>query len=241
MDLQLFFRVLWRFRAIVAVGLVAALGLTFLATFKISSHGLTYRKKALYSAKADLLITQAGFPWGRATAQGTVPGREAERLGIQFADPNRFTSLAYLYATLVTSDPVKALILRSGPIKGEIDAAPVVQDASVTLPLIQILTIDTTPAKAIALNRRTVSAFKNYLELQQSTNEVPAPDRVEVQRVVSPDKAKVYKSRSKTLPILIFLAVGFLTVALAFVLENLRPRARQLAAETVPAAARRSA
>ena len=241
MDLQLFFRVVWRFRVIVATGLVLAFALSFLAVFKIGSHGLAYRKATLWSTKTELLITERGFPWGRATAAGTVPGEQALRLGIQFADPNRFTSLAYLYATLVTSDPVRQLMLRSGSARGEVFASPVVQDGTVTLPLVDVLTVDTSPRATIALNKRAVRAFKAYLTGQQQANEVPTPDRIVVQEVVTPTKTKVYRGPSKTLPILIFLAVGFVALALAFVLENLRPRARQLAADAPLASARGAA
>ncbi len=41
-----------------------------------------------------------------------------------------------------------------------------------------------------------------------------------------PRGAEIFRPRSKTMPIVIFLAVMFATVGLAFLLENLRPRAR---------------
>ena len=38
-----------------------------------------------------------------------------------------------------------------------------------------------------------------------------------------PRGAEIFQPRSKTMPIVIFLAVMFATVGLAFLLENLRP------------------
>ena len=241
MDLQLFSRVLWRFKVVVVLGLLAAAALAFFATFKVGPHGLQSRKTKLYSVKSQLLITQAGFPYGRATATGPVPGDEAKKLGIDFADQNRFTSLAYLYSNLMVSDPVREIILRSGPIDGEIEAAPVVQDAVVTLPLLTVLTIDKTPESTVDLNKRTVNGFKTYLDRQQAENQVPSADRIVVQQIVGPDKVEIFKGISKTMPIVIFLAVAFLTVALAFVLENLRPRVRPVAAAASAPATRQTA
>jgi len=240
-DLQLFSRVLWRFKAVVLAGLLLAAALAFFATFKVGPHGLQTRKTKLYSVKSQLLITQAGFPYGRATATGPVPGEEARKLGIEFADQNRFTSLAYLYANLIVSDPVRQIILRGGPIDGEIEAAPVVQDAVVTLPLLTVLTIDKTPEATVELNRRAVRGFETYLDRQQAANQVPAPDRIVVQEMLGPDKVELFNGISKTMPIVIFLAVAFLTVALAFMLENLRPRVRPVAAAAATAPSRQTA
>ena len=47
-----------------------------------------------------------------------------------------------------------------------------------------------------------------------------------LEQVLRPRNAEIFQPRSKTMPIVIFLAVMFATVGLAFLLENLRPRAR---------------
>jgi hypothetical protein len=63
-----------------------------------------------------------------------------------------------------------------------------------------------------------------YVRDRQDANDVPVPDRVLLQQVARPSKATVFQPRSKTMPIVIFAAVMFAFVALALLLENVRPR-----------------
>jgi hypothetical protein len=228
-DFQLYVRVLWRFKLLFLLGLILAIALATLSLVRVSADGLTYRQTELYTSATRLLITQTGFPTGRLLAQDPSldPAQEAARLGIPLADPNRLNNLTILYAELATSDPVRRQMRRDGPIRGKIIATPVVvQDGRYTLPLIDIVSIATTPLNAMKLSLRGATAFQTYLKRNQQANHVPSTDRVLVEQVQRPRGAKIFQARSKTMPIVIFLAVMFATVGLAFLLENLRPRAR---------------
>ena len=228
MDLRLYVRVLWRFRLLVVVGMLLAAGLATLSIVRVSSDGLTYRETELWSSSTRLIVTQQGFPWGRLLAQDPSLSEDAARsLGIPLADPNRLNNLTILYAELATADPVLRLMRRDGPINGQILATPVVvQDGRYTLPLIDVIAITTSPRGASTLAIRAAKAFETYLTEQQRINDVPKDDRVVVQQVERPRGAEIYRPRSKTMPIVIFLAVMFATVGLAFLLENVRPPAR---------------
>lgn len=229
MDLQLYARVLWRFKLLFVLGLILATALATLSLVRVSRDGLTYRQKELWSSSTRLLVTQQGFPWGRLLAQDPSldPAAEAGRLGIPLADPNRLNNLTILYAELATSDPVLGQMRRDGPIRGKIIATPVVvQDGRYTLPLIDLVAITTSPRAAMNLAARSANAFQSFLTTQQQANKVPSGDRVVVQQVMRPRAAKIFQARSKTLPIVIFLAVMFATVGLAFLLENARPLSR---------------
>jgi hypothetical protein len=232
MDLQLYFRVLWRFKLLVLIGLVLALGLALMSIARVSSHGLVYRQSQLWSSTARLGVTQNGFPWGRLFAQETgangtpMPVEEPNKEGIPIADPNRFTDLAIFYAEIATSDPVRHLMRQSGPIRGKIVATPVVVQSNYTLPLIDLTAIATSPRGAMNLAQRAASSLDTYLRAQQSANNVPSTDRVVLQEVLKPRKAEIFKPRSKTMPLVIFFAVMFATIGLVFLLENLRPKAR---------------
>jgi hypothetical protein len=252
MDLRLFGRVLWRFRAVVLLGLLVASALAALSVVRVTTGGkITYRQSQLWSSTTRLGVTQSGFPWGRLFAQQPVaagqptltPEQQAAKLGIPIADPNRLNNLAVLYSELATSDQVHSLMLRDGPIVGQISAVSLVEgDNRIMLPLIDITAISTSPLAAIRLSLRSARALERYVAGQQSSNNVPTTDRVIVQEILNPKQAHIYQPRSKTMPIVIFLAVLFATVGLAFLLENLRPRARRLdeTAETdLPDAARR--
>ena len=229
MDFQLYARVLWRFKLLFLLGLMLAIALATLSLVSVSGKGLTYRQTELWTSSTRVLITQQGFPTGRLLAldPSLDPSKEAARLGIPLADPNRLNNLTILYAELATSDPVLRQMRRDGPIRGKILAAPVVvQDGRYTLPLIDLVAIAATPLEAMKLSLRSATAFQTYLTAQQRANKVPSTDRVLVEQVMRPRGAEIFQPRSKTMPIVIFLAVMFATVGLAFLLENLRPRAR---------------
>jgi hypothetical protein len=234
MDLRLYFSVIWRFKLVVVVGLVLALSLAILSMVRITPNGFVYRQTELWSSTARLGVTQHGFPWGRLFAQeaganGTsTPVEEPNKAGIPIADPNRFKDLAIFYAEIATSDPVRRLMLKDGQIRGKIVATPVVVQSNYTLPLIDLMAIASSPRGAIELAQRGSHALETYLRTQQQANDVPPTDSVVLQELLSPRKAKIFAPRSKTMPIVIFLAVMFGTIALAFLLENLRPRTRQL-------------
>ena len=96
-DLNLYLRVLWRFRLIVAIGLVLAISLAFASLVKVGfAHGslsLSYRQQPTWQSTTRLFVTQEGFPWGRSvfptTSPTTVPptGNSASS-GLEFADPD---------------------------------------------------------------------------------------------------------------------------------------------------------
>jgi hypothetical protein len=226
-DFRLYARVLWRFKLLVVPGVLLASCLAILSVVKVSSDGITYRESAYWSATARLGVTQNGFPWGRLFAESSTPSQRARNVDIPIANPDRFNELAVLYSELATSDPVLKLIRPNTAIEEQILAAPLrAAESGTMLPLIELTGISTSPRRAISLAQRSSKALSTYLQQQQLENEVPSSDRVVLEEVLHPRKAEVYQPRSKTMPVVIFLAVMFATVGLAFLLENLRPRNR---------------
>ena len=252
MDMQLYARVLWRWKFVVVIGLLAAVALTFLSMFKLPTNGrLTARKHSEYASYATLFVTQQGFPSGRLglsplTATGSTgaanpqqaPQTAPRPATEQLADLSRLTSLAIIYSHLVTSDPIRAIMLRSGPINGTLQAAalPAAQNSSEALPLISIAAITDSADGAITLARNASSALVSYIEQEQTKNAVPTSDRVELTVLNRPYQAKVYQRPSKTLPVAIFLTVLVATIGLAFICESLRPRIRTVSGERVASA-----
>ena len=233
MDFRMYARVLWRFRLIVAAGFAVAVLLAFLAVFRVGAHGITYRHSQLWSSTMRLLVTQRGAPEVRLYAQKpATPGSPTPSTadpGIAVADPARFTSLALLYAEFATSDPVRRLMHHGHPIPGQIVAVALRDsDSGVMLPLIDLTAISTSPRNAVQLARRNADALETYVSATQGANNVPLSDRAVVRTIVQPRAPSVYQPRSKTMAIVVFLAVMLAAVGVAFVLENLRPRARVL-------------
>ena len=264
MDFRLYARVLWRFAPLVILGFLLAVALAALSVVHVSRDSVSYRDQVLWSSTTRIGVTQKGFPWGRLLAQEQTLGEAAQNLGIPQADPNRLNTLAVLYAELATSDPVRNLMRLDGAIPlcdregvggigeqvsdrcGKIVATPVVVgDNRVALPLLDLMAIAPSPRAAVDLAQRSADAFGTYIREQQLANDVPLTDRVVVQQLVRPLPPKVFQPRSKTMPIVVFLAVMFATVCFAFLLENAWPRRREVTAEPevagAPSTARRTA
>jgi hypothetical protein len=243
-DFRLYADVVQRHRKLVVCGLLLAFVLAFLTMFRVGLDGIGYRQSEEWSSTARLGVTQQGFPWGRLFAQDSAsltPAEQAKRLGIPIADPNRFKDLAFLYAELATSDPVRRLMLRSGEVDGTVTAVPVIADNGITLPLIDVTAVGTSHVAAAELAQRAANALVRYVEQQQLRNRVPASDRVVLQRLLRAEEATVVKPRPKSIPIVVFLVVVAGTIGLAFLLENMRPPVQLVTdrKESVPVEPRR--
>jgi hypothetical protein len=224
-DFGLYARVLWRFRVIVLLGLLLASSLAALSAVKVGADGVSYRQDQLFAAKTRLLVTQSGFPEGRLYGQTPTQAADPKAAVV---DPGRFNNLAVLYAELATSDPVRLLMLRDGPLRGKVIANPVVGggEFKIQLPMIDVTAVATSPERAVRLAQRSANALTSFVRDQQQASKVPVDDRAVIQTVVRPGQVLLVQPRSKTMPIVVFAAVMFVTVGLVFILENLRPRRR---------------
>jgi uncharacterized protein involved in exopolysaccharide biosynthesis len=222
MDVALYLRVLWRFKLIVVAGFVLALGLSFLSLYKVGGNPMLQpRKKAQYVSYSTLFVTQPGFPWGSLHPPAS-------------ADPTRFTSLAILYSQLATTDPVQRIMLKSGPINGKVEVAPLLDPSNQeALPLISIAGFADSAKGAEGLAGRETSALLKYIQEQQKSSSISDSNRVLVTQVKEPTDAKVFQKAKKTLAIVVFLGLMMATCGLAFLLENLRPNVRAQAGADV--------
>jgi hypothetical protein len=255
MDLLLYARVLARFKILLLIGLVLAVAMALMSTVRVTTHGLRYRQSPTYLSYARIFVTQKGFPWGRLGVASPATGLGSESASAaaaaaaaatdQFADPSRLTSVATIYSSLVDTDAVRAIMLKKGPLRGTVQAAPVLDSQNnQPLPLISIAAYSDTPSHAVNLARRQTDALIQYVEEQQVTNRIPAYDRVSLTVVKEPGIGKdpvLARGRSKTLPIVVFLTVMVAFVGLAFILENVRPRVREDHGDSVVVAPTREA
>ena len=234
MDLALFAGVLRRHKTIVVSGAVLAVLLAFLSFARVGSSGVAYRQKEQWVSHSTMLVSQAGFPWGSLNGEQSDPRRsDGQPLGrsTQAADPNRLTTLAIIYAHLADSDPVHRIIRASGPLDGRIEAAPLpaVTGATEVLPIVSIAAFADSRNGAISLARRDSRALATYIQQQQEANGIRVSERVLLSQLSKPVEAKLFAGRSKTLPVVVFLAVLFAAAAAAFVRENMTARSRALA------------
>jgi hypothetical protein len=234
MDVALFSRVLWRFRFLVAVGLLAAFALAVVGYARVEivdgRPKLTYRQREVWASRTLLFVTQSGFPWGRSTPEAAVLRADArlhpDGVVPRFAQSGRFAGLAVIYSKFAVGDAVRRIMVREGPIDGGLEAAPAMAASGDPLPIIELTGLADTPAEAAEVSRRGTRALRRYVAAQQRSSGVAAEDRVVLTLLKSSDDAQLVSGRKLTLPILAFIAVAILTVATALMLENLMPRRR---------------
>jgi hypothetical protein len=203
LDLALYTSLLDRHRRLVIVGIVASLALAVLSFVRVSPSGIGYRSSERWVNEATLVVTQAGFNEGRSGGGAAVD-----------TTLQRFSTLVNVYAALVESDQVVNLLVRRGLIEredvsnGEIPvvATPVVSDNGASTPLMTITGSASSAAKATALTVGATRAFIDTLERRQRTAGIPTSQRTLVQPVRRFGEPTLVAPRSKSLPIIVFLA-----------------------------------
>ena len=233
MDLNTYIRVLWRFRVVTISGFILAVLLGGVSMAKFSFNGgptLSYRQQPTYQATTRLLVTQKGFPWGRSILpglQGTTPDQvQQQRSGMEFADPNRFATLAVLYAQLLNGELLQARLRKRLPSGVLLGAQPVTNSpTNAVLPLVDVMGTAGSQALAERTSKLGASLFQSYIANQQGAAKIEPSQRVLLDEVST--QTLLVAGRKKTIPIIAFLTVMIGTIGLAFLLENMRPRAEQ--------------
>jgi len=231
-NLDLYSRVLWRFRALMLAGLGLALLLSVFSYAKLEFHGglphLVPRKAEIFSAQARLFVTTPGFPWGNAQEKFVDTGGSPSAVG----DPGRLTSVATLYAQLATSDVVRRGALARSKVKGKISAQVESTQIGTLLPVIDVQAAAPSASGSMKLAEAAANAFQAWVTKQQAAAHIPDSQRVIVQMIARPAKPTVLVPRKATLSIVLFLIVLMVFTAAAFVLDNLRPEPRTFLARS---------
>lgn len=220
MDLPLFGRIVWRFKWIAVIGLVLATLLAVFSTATVSFAGgphLAYRTPTVYEADTLVLVTQKGFPWGRAVLPLGGPG---------YADPSRLALLAQLYATFVSSDAIQTQILHRGGSERVSARAMQSNQSTGSLPYIIVSGFATSPADAVHASFAGTAALKRFVESQQNAAGIAPVDRAVLRTIQDPLTVSIAVPHKKTTPIVVFMTVILATLGLILALENLRPRVR---------------
>lgn len=222
MDLAQHAAVLWRFRAILAGGLVLGVVLAVLAAYQLPSF--SPRGSETWTSSSSLLITQSGAPEFRTLAGAPAGGVTESGSGgadLEFADPNRLSALASLYAQLATGDRVRSQ-LPEKPKPAQIDAIALEGNASTQLPVVKLTTQAGSGEAARRLNEHTVQALQKVVRTEQSKNAIPAGQRIRIDQINAPAAPVLTAGRSHTASILALLLCVLGAVALAHLLAALR-------------------
>jgi hypothetical protein len=218
MDLRLFLGVLKRFRFVVIGGVLFAFLLAFLSIAKVSFAGgtpkLVYREPEIFAAQETLQITRQG----QITPSPTV----VQDLAV----------LSDYYMRLANSDAVRRLFPEAvRKQQGLVVAAVVVTTVSGNAMPTNNLTITgegPTPALAISRAQEESAAFRSYVQQRQTAGDLPDSQRIflAVLNRAADANVTLVQPRKKTVALMVFVAIIALTVGLALLLENLRPRLR---------------
>ena len=243
MDISLYLRVLWRFRVVVLLGIVVGALLALVSISRVTFDGvkpeLAPRQDEVWRSASTLFVTQDGFPWGRTIFDESikvdgVDGAQPTFIP-RFADPGRLSGLAVLYTELAKSDEVRRAFLRKAPLGARYEPTVVKSsDGGSVLPLIYITGYGKTPQMAQYSANLATASFRQYLGTKQAAARIPDDKRVEVVVTNRATTAELFEPRSVVRPVFLFLLVLMSTIALVFVLENLRPSGRRAPSEVLP-------
>jgi hypothetical protein len=235
MDLRRHLLVVWRFRRLVVGGFMLAVVVAVLASFQVSSSGLTWRSSQTFTATSTLFVTQTGFPWGRVTLpeaslspstagapanEGTAADTGGDRR--EYGAPERFSDLAVVYSFIARSDQVRELVMPL-PQPDQIVITPVINPTTgAALPLLLTETHATDQRTAMRLNQGVIEALRTYLAKEQEASDIPESQRVRVQVLNPATPVGVTEGRTYMGSVVAFVLVMAAAIALAYLLENLR-------------------
>jgi hypothetical protein len=244
-DLQLYFRVLWRFRGLVTAGILLAISLAFFSYVSVDFDGgkpsFAYRQGEQWESLATLGVASRTFDPGsvltpetrgileRPASEGQARERLSEIDPADFTTLPRLNEVAVQLMRLATSDGVMRIMVEDGrPIDGVLQTFPVTSGDSL-VPYITFSAVAASPGEALSLARRHVDAFTTFVRARQEAAGIPASERVVIEVINEAQPAALLEGRKKTQPIIVFLTVMTVVLGLCFVLENLRPRVRTVA------------
>jgi hypothetical protein len=229
MDLSLLARVLWRFKWVTVTGFVLACFLALMSTARISFAGgtpkLKFRNPVIYSSQARLLVTQAGFPWGRVVLPGldSSGAPSSSSSSSTYADPSRFSDLAGFYSALVNGDQIQRQVVHPKLQQALAAQAEVDPESNSVLPIVDFTSLAPSPQSAVQVAAAGMAALRTLVATQQTQAAIPHDQRVLLETLEQPTKAKVAVPHKKTVPIVVFMTIILATIGLVLALENLRP------------------
>jgi hypothetical protein len=245
MDFKLFFGVVKRYKRVVIAGAVLGVVLSVLSYgmpgLKGGKPTIIPRGAEVWSGEAQVLISQAGFPYGRAVTQ-FVPGKGTTTPAVPIGDVSYMSNLSSIYAALANGSDVQREVAKTthvalcpltigpigtatptpGPVPcSSVVAAPLAQPGTgVPLPLLTLTSSAPTASEAGKLATSTVAVLRNVISRQQAASGTPADQRVQLQTVNTGATATLTQGPSKSIPILVLFAIVAASIALAFILNN---------------------
>lgn len=245
MDFKLFAAVVKRYKRMVILGVFLGIVLAVLSYGMPSLKGgmptVVPRGAEVWSGEAQVLISQAGFPYGRAVTQ-VIPGKGTTIPAQPIGDVSYMSNLSSIYAALANGSDVQRQVAKAthialcpltigpigtatptpGPVPcSSVVAAPLAQPGTgVPLPLLTLTSSAPTAAEAGKLASTTVTVLRNAITQQQAASGTSVDQRVQLQTVNTGAAATMTSGPSKSVPMLVLFAIVAATIALAFMRNN---------------------
>ena len=228
MDLRLFLAVIGRFKRMVIGGTIVVV---FLAIMSYGTPGLSHGKPTViprgsetWESDAQLIISQAGFPYGRAVQQFASPQKGVPPTVV--GDPGQLAGLAPVYSALANGNAIQAEVRGTGKnlIRGLVLGSEVIDQATgQDLPFVNITATAATGRDAYVLAQRTMHALQSWVTQQQAATQTEPAQRIVLEVVKSGAPPKLVAKPKLTTPLLVGMAGIVALIALALIRENLHP------------------
>ena len=231
-----------RFPLVIALGVAvgAAFALTSVYTIDLGSFppGLTERESPTYTAGTQLEVTSPVDPYYRSSVDVPVvtPATDEEdKPATTLSEQEEpgvagIVAAANYYPYIIEGDDVRKLRERLfGPLEGEVQASAI--GATTTpnrqepgrLPFIQLVASSDSPQHAIDLAQQTAEAFIRYVRQQQVRRDIRPEQRLIIEQLRGPERTFQTGGTSMNLPLLIFVALVAVAVAVAYLLDRFFP------------------
>jgi capsular polysaccharide biosynthesis protein len=239
MEIPRYLQILWNYRWLVLVGVLVSLIAGLLAGFTIRDGQVDTRAERSYTARSSIMLEAQQS----TLLQAIIPGQEIDQTTTSAAVRQDLASVAILYAYLVTSedivDQVQEEIGDFADDEGMTAVSRTTQPngdetfpGRLDLPIIEIVGIASSAARAEEIADTTLSVFNQYVVDEQTAELIPSDARVEL-RVLTRAKADAGVGGNPAVPIVLTfggLLVAF--IALVYILNGARTRrARRSAAD----------
>lgn len=206
MDINVFFRVVRRFKFIVVIGAVVAAMLALLSFARITSSGLAYREPTEWGSSQRLVVSES-LP---KSAPPTTPSPQ---------------ELAQAYATFANSPAVTDIMRNYGTSVGKLVGSVVIYGDGSSSRIVQLDGVGASKRVALRTTLFGTRALKQYIPRINAAT-LPAGVTATLVPVGPPSAPTVVRKPSITRPIFVYLAAMTAVLGLIFVLENLRPAVR---------------
>jgi hypothetical protein len=218
MDIGRFVSVAWRFRVLLGCGLLLAVLITALSSLRVDFEegrpNIGFREEQVWISAALVQVTRQGFALG---------------------DQSEYAALATLYAELAKGDAIAREVQQDNSPGQRYEPAVMIQEGSGNaMPLIHFNGYGPSAEAAADIAKRSSQAFQRYLAAEQEASEIPLARRVRADVIQQATPPFVWEARSYVKPVLLFLVTNMVFLAIAFGLENLRPRATSSEGELRP-------